>query len=156
SVSVQGFAKTPDTDDDAHFNAIGPDFFKNLGTPLLAGREFTRGDVVGSPKVVIVNEAFAKKFGLGHEVLGKMMGEHDSLNLQIVGLVRDAKYSEVKRDAPAVYYLPYKQDSSIGSMHFYVRSSVPPETLGPAIRSVITKLDHNLPVEGLKTLPRQI
>ncbi|MGH7617430.1 MAG: FtsX-like permease family protein [Gemmatimonadaceae bacterium] len=156
SVIVQGFAKTPDTDDDAHFDAVGPDFFKQLGTPLLAGREFTASDAVGAPKVGIVNEAFAKKFGLGRDAVGKMMGEGDSLNVQIVGLVADAKYSDVKSVIPAVYYLPYKQDSSIGSMNFYVRSSVAAQTLSPEIRGVITKLDRNLPIDGLKTLPQQI
>jgi predicted permease len=156
SVNVQGFAKTPDTDDDANFDAVGPDFFKLLGVPLLSGREFTRSDVVGSPQVAIVNEAFAKKFGLGHEPIGKMMGTNDSMNIQIVGMIRDAKYSEVKKAIPPVYYLPYKQDSSIGSMHFYVKSSVPLDGLGPQLRSVIHKIDPNLPIEGLKSLPQQI
>ncbi len=157
SVSVQGFPKTPDTDDDAHFNAIGPDFFKLLGTRVLAGREFTRSDVVGAPRVAIVNEAFAKKFKLGRAAVGKMMGEDgDSLNIQIVGMIQDAKYSEVKEAIPAVYYLSYKQDSTIGSMHFYVRSSVPSETLGPQIRLAIAALDHNLPIEDFKSLPQQI
>jgi len=156
SVSVQGFAKTPDTDDDAHFNAVGPGFFKLLETPVLAGREFTASDVIGAPKVAIVNEAFAKKFGLGRDVVGKMMGEGDSLNLQIVGLVADAKYSEVKQAILPVYYLPYKQDSTVGAMNFYVRSSALPQMLAPEIRGVIAKLDRNLPIEEFKTLPQQI
>ena len=97
-MSVQGFAKTPDTDDDAYFNAVGPDFFQAIGIPLLAGREFTRSDVVGSPKVAIVNESFAKKFELGRGAVGKMIGEGDKLDIQIVGLVKDARYSGVKQD----------------------------------------------------------
>jgi putative ABC transport system permease protein len=156
SVSVQGFAKTPDTDDDADFDAVGPDFFRVLGIQLVSGREFTPSDVVGAPKVAVVNEAFAKKFGLGREPLGKMMGERDTLNVQIVGMIRDAKYSEVKATIPPVYYLPYKQDTTIGSMTFYVQSGLPLETVGPQIRSVVRKLDPNLPIEGLKSLPQQI
>ena len=156
SVSVQGFAKTPDTDDDAYFNAVGPDFLKVIGIPLLAGREFTRSDVVGSPKVAIVNESFAKKFGIGREAVGKMMGEGDKLDIRIVGLVKDARYSGVKQDMRPVYYLPYKQDSTVGSMMFYVRSGVATTTLGPELRAVVTKLDHNLPIDAFKTLPQQI
>jgi predicted permease len=155
-VSVQGFTKTPDTDANARFNAVGPDYFKLLGVPILSGREFTRSDVVGSPNVALVNETFAKKFGLGKNAVGKMMGEGDSLNVQIVGLVKDAKYSAVKQVIPPVFFLPYKQDSTIGSLSFYVRSALPPQTLMPEIRAVITKLDRNLPIEDFKTLPQQI
>ena len=155
-VSVQGFAKTPDTDANARFNAIGPNYFQLLGIPLLAGREFTRGDVIGSPKVAIVNETFVKKFGLGRDVIGKMMGQGDSLNVQIVGLVKDAKYSSVKDVIPPLFFLPYKQDSTIGFLSFYVRSALPPETLAPEIRGVMAKLDHNLPIEDFKSLPQQV
>jgi predicted permease len=156
SVSVQGFAKTPDTDDDAYFNAIGPNFFKLLGQPLVSGREFTAADVVGAPKVAVVNEEFARKFGIGREAVGKMMGEGDHLDIQIVGLVRDAKYSRVKDKIRPVYYLAYKQDSTVGTLNFYVKSSVPVELLAPEIRSLVGRLATNLPIEGLKTLPRQI
>ena len=155
-VSVQGFRKTPDTDANSRFNAVGPNYFRVIGVPVLAGREFTRSDVVRSPNVAIVNEAFAKKFGLGRDAVGKMMGQGDSLNIQIVGLVKDAKYSSVKQIVPPLFFLPYKQDSTLGSLSFYVRSSVPPETLMPEIRSIIGKLDHNLPIEDMKTLPQQI
>jgi predicted permease len=155
-VSVQGFRKTPDTDANSRFNAVGPDYFHVMGVPLLAGREFTRSDIVRSPNVAIVNEAFAKKFGLGRDAVGKMMGQGDSLNVQIVGLVKDAKYSSVKQVVPPIFFLPYKQDSTLGSLSFYVRSSVPPQTLMPEVRSIVTKLDRNLPIDEMKTLPQQI
>jgi ABC-type antimicrobial peptide transport system permease subunit len=73
-----------------------------------------------------------------------------------VGLVADAKYSEVKQAILPVYYLPYKQDSTVGGLNFYVRSSALPQTLAPEIRGVISKLDRNLPIEEFKTLPQQI
>ena len=155
-VSVQGFAKTPDTDANSRFNAIGPRYFSLMDIPLLAGREFTRGDVIGAPQVAIVNEAFAKKFGLGRDAVGKMMGQGDTLNVQIVGLVKDAKYNGVKAEIPPIFFLPYKQDSTIGSVTFYVRGALPPEALMPQIRNVIATLDHNLPIEDFKTLPQQV
>src|SRR5207244_857117 len=63
-VSVQGFKKGPDTDAGSRYNEIGPDYFRALGVRRLAGREFTLSDALGAPKVDIVNEAFARKFGL--------------------------------------------------------------------------------------------
>jgi ABC-type antimicrobial peptide transport system permease subunit len=56
---------------------------------------------------------------------------------------------------PPMFFLPYKQDSTIGSVSFYVRGALPPEALMPQIRNVIATLDHNLPIEEFKTLPQQ-
>jgi predicted permease len=155
-VSVQGFAKTPDTDADAYFNAVAPGYFGNMGEPLISGREFTSADVMGAPKVAIVNESFAKKFGLGANAVGKLMGEGDSLNLVIVGLVKDSRYSSVKQKMRPVFFLPYKQDTTVGSLTFYVRSTVPAQTLMPEIRAALARIDRTLPIEDFKTMPQQI
>ena len=91
----------------------GPGYFRTLGVPLMAGREFTAADGLGAPKVAIVNEAFAKKFNLGRDAVGKRMGDDggdSKLEIEIVGLVQNAKYSEVKQVIPPVFFLPYRQD----------------------------------------------
>jgi len=157
-VSVQGFKKGPDTDANSRFNEVGPGYYKTLGITVLSGREFTASDEIGSPKVAVVNEAFAKKFGLGREAVGKFMsnGGGDSLNVQIVGLVKDASYNDVKDAPPPMFALPYRQDSTVGSMTFYVRSAGDPIQTLRAIPAVIKRLDPNLPVENLKTLPQQV
>jgi predicted permease len=159
-VYVQGFDVGPDTDNGSSFNEIGPGFFRTLGIPLIAGREFTPGDASGAPKTAIVNEAFARKFKLGRDAVGKRMrtGERDKteLDIEIVGLVQDAKYSEVKRVIPPQYFSPYRQDDALGFMNFYVRSSLSPEELLPVIRKTVASLDANLPVEDLKTMEAQV
>ena len=157
-VSVQGFKKGPDTDANARFNEVGPGYFRTLGIPLLAGREFTEADVTGAPQVVVVNEAFAKKFGLGRDAVGKFIWSNgnDDLDKQIVGLVRDAKYSQVKDEIPPLFFQPYRQDSTVGSMAYYVRTSLSPAQLLRTIPTVVARLDPNLPVESLKTMPQQV
>src|SRR5690348_12083134 len=72
-VSVEGFKKGPDTNANSRFNEIGPGYFTTVGVQLLRGREFTASDEAGTPKVAIVNQAFAKKFGLGSDAVGKRM-----------------------------------------------------------------------------------
>jgi predicted permease len=126
--------------------------------PMVAGREFSTADALGSPKVAIVNEAFTKKFNLGRDAIGKFMGANggDSTDMQIVGVVKDAKYDRVKRNAPAMFIVPYRQDSTVGSLHFYVRTSGNPTQLLRAIPGIVKKLDPNLPVESLKALPQQV
>ena len=158
SVSVEGFRKGPDTDDDAYFNEVGPGYFRAMGIPLVAGREFTASDVVGSPAVAIVNEAFAKKFGLGQNVIGKYMGQHkgDTLDIQIVGLVKNTKYSGVRNQPRPIYLLPYRQDTLVGDITFYARTGSNPATLLRAIPSLVSRIDPQLPIEALKTVSRQL
>jgi predicted permease len=158
-VAVEGFKRGPDTDANARFNEIGPDYFRTLGVPLMAGREFNDADALGTPKVAIVNEAFAKKFNLGREAVGKRIGtgrDQDNMDIQIVGLVQNAKYSEVKQEMPPLFFTPYRQDSTLGSINVYVRTALEPQQLLRTLPAVIARLDPNLPVENLKTMPQQV
>jgi len=157
SVMVQGFASGPDTDTHSFYNEIGPGYFRTLGIPLMAGREFTAADSVGTQKVAVVNEAFAKKFNLGREAVGKRMSQGSSkLDVEIVGIVQNAKYSEVRQELPPIFFLPYRQSERIGSMSVYVRSAGDLDPMLRAVPGVVSRLDPNLPVEQLKTLPQQV
>ena len=160
SLGVEGFEAGPDTDTNASYNGIGPGYFKTMGIPLMVGREFTRGDVFGSPKVAIVNQAFARKFNLGDNPIGKRFGlgggPGTKLDIEIVGMVKDAKYSDVKRQPPPQYFLPYRQEERLGYAYFYVRSSTPTEQMLSTIPAVIRKLDATLPLDDVKTMATQV
>jgi predicted permease len=156
-VRVEGYPHGPDIDNNSRFNEISPDYFKVTGVPMLAGREFTVADSRGRPNVAIVNETFAKKFGLGRDAVGKRMSRGgDTLNIEIVGLAKDAKYSDVKAKVPPVFFIPWRQDTTAGSLRFYVRSSMDPAVVVRTVPGVIKKLDPNLPVVGLRTLEQQV
>ena len=156
-VQVEGYPKGPDIDNNSRYNELGVGYFKTLGVPLINGRDFTQADALGRPKVAIVNEAFAKKFHIGKDAVGKRMSQGgDTLDIEIIGLAKDSKYSDVKKPIPPVFYVPYRQDSTIGSNRFYVRSGMDPATVLRAIPNVIKKLDPNLPVAGMRTLEQQV
>jgi predicted permease len=156
-VSVEGFTAGPDTDTNSSYNEVGPGYFRTLGVPLMAGREFTRADVAGAPKVAIVNEAFAKKFSLGRNAIGKRLGNRGKVpDVDIVGLVQNAKYSEVKGEVPPVFFQPYRQSNEIGAINFYVRSSLDGERLLAAVPKVLALVDTNLPIEHLRTMRQQV
>jgi predicted permease len=160
SVAVEGFNAGPDTDMNSRFNIVGPAYFQTLGMSLIAGREFTRADTMGASKVVVVNEAFAKKFNLGRDAVGKHMGDNDGpnakLTMEIVGLVQNAKYSDVKKEIPPQFFRPARQDERAGFITFYARVATDPDQFLANIPKAIARLDANLPVENLKTLPNQI
>jgi predicted permease len=158
SVSVEGFEAGPDTDTGSRYNEVLPGYFSTLGMPLLAGREVTAADGFGAPKVAVVNETFAKKFNLGTDPVGRMMatGRSRNLDIRIVGLVKDAKYSEVKGDVPPLFFMPILQNERIGSVTFYVRTAIDPEAFLRNIPKTVARVDPNLPVDELRTLPQQI
>ena len=157
-VSVQGIKREPDMDMGSRTTMVGPDYFRTIGAQLVAGREFTVADGLNASKVAIVNEAFAKKFKLGTDAVGKFIAEglSDSLDIEIVGLVRDNKYSDVKDPVPPVFVRPWRQDSIMGSLTFYVRGKIGPSQLLKEIPTVMKRLDANIPLEGLMTVPQQI
>ena len=159
-VRVQGFESGPDIDSNSRVNEAGPGYFRTLSIPLLAGREFTRADTSGAQKVAIVNEAFARKFKLGRDVIGKRMKASGSpgteLDIEIVGLAQDAKYNTLKREAPPLYIVPYRQGGDLGFINFYVRTSLDEQQLLATIPAVIKRLDPTLPIEDIKTMNLQL
>ena len=158
AVHVQGFTSGPDIDADSRLNQVGPGYFQMMGVPLIAGRDIAESDLHGGARVAVVNETFAKKFGLGRDAVGKFMsdGENDSLTVQIVGLTPDVKYNSVKDTIPPVFYFAARQDWSIGELNFYVRSSLPGAQVMASVRSAMKALDPTIPVEDLKSMPQQI
>jgi predicted permease len=158
-VSVQGFEGGPDVDSHSFYNEVGPGYFRTTGVPMRAGREFTAADVLGGPKVAIVNEAFVKKFNLGNDAVGKFMaqgtGNAVKLDVEIVGVVKNAKYSEVKQTVPPVFFLPYRQDSQLGYLTFYARADRDAADVLRAVPGIVAQLDQNLPVADLRTMTQQ-
>lgn len=125
-VTVPGY-DAPERDRISNFNRVTPDYFRVMGTPLLAGRDINASDAIGSPKVVIVNEAFARKFFKGETPLGKTFMEGvpnrpESSNYEIVGMVADAKYSSLREPAPPTMYTAWGQaETAQSSQRFSVR-----------------------------------
>ena len=157
NLTVQGFEAGPDTDTTANIARIGTDYFRTLGIPMLAGRDFSPADAAAAPRVAIVNESFARKFKLSNPIGVRMAtGAGDvPLNIEIVGLVRDAKYSDVKEPAPPQFFLPYRQ-ATFGSLTIYARTSSDARQLRSVITALVARADPNLPVERLLTMDEQI
>jgi ABC-type antimicrobial peptide transport system permease subunit len=83
-------------------------------------------------------------------------GPSSPLDMEIVGLVANAKYSEVKRDVPPQFFIPYRQDDRTGFATFYVRTGGEPTAFMASISKAVAQLDPKLPIENMRTLPQQI
>jgi predicted permease len=156
SVIVEDYKPDPGTTPDSLFQKIGSAYFSTFGIPLISGREFVRSDTAGSREVVIVNEAFANKFNLGRGAVGKHIGTGPNLDMEIVGLVQNSKYREVKEAVQPQFYYPYRQDDRTEHLSFYVRTSLDPDQFLPSVNKVMAQLDPTLPVENLCTMPQQV
>ena len=149
-VSVEGFETGPDIDANSRYNEVGPGYLSTLGIPLMGGREFDVSDTRGAPKVAIVNEAFARKFNLDpREAVGKFMSTNsragaDDLDIQIIGVMQDAKYNDVKDAVPPLFFTPYRQDEGLGWINFYVRTELPTDQILRAVPDVFRTLDQQV------------
>ena len=158
NVKVQGFECLPDVDCNSRWNAIGAGYFTKMGVTPKAGRDVVPSDVEGGPRVAVVNQAFVDKFNLGPNALGKFMadGRGDSLTIQIVGVVPNVKYNDVKNAPQPVFYRPWTQSGIVSRMYFYIRTNLPPGQLVGMLPKVLATIDPTLPVEDLKTMPQQV
>ena len=154
NVAIEGVETGPGTDANVSLNYVSPGFFGTVGMPLLVGRDFADSDAPDRPKVAIVNERFLEKFGLERNVIGKRMsvGQGGPLDIEIVGVVHDAKYSGVKAPTPAQVFGPRLQSFAPSSLNFYVRSSTTLLALRKAVEQVLARLDANLPLMDLRTM----
>jgi predicted permease len=151
-VQVQGLEPEEGRDMNSRLNYVGAGYFSKMGIALLDGREFTDADRGGAADVMVVNEAFLRKFDIPRaSAVGTMVGRStaEGPDHQIVGVVPDTKYASVKDSAGAVFYTPWMQNEGLNGLHFYVRSATDAGGVAGAIPAVMRELDPNLPVEGL-------
>jgi predicted permease len=151
-VQVEGYRFRPDESEAVGFNAIAPDYFRTLGTPLLAGREFDTRDTPTSPKAAIVNQHFARYFFGEGSALGRRV---TSVNVayEIVGVVRDAKYQDLRDGIINTMYIPWMQrDGDQPSNYSYLmRLEGNPMRLVPGLDRVIREADPALRVRTART-----
>lgn len=157
NVTVEGFVPRNEDDAEASLNSVGADYFRTLGIPLVAGREFTSADnTPAAPRQVIVNEAFARHFFGGRNAVGRRMargaGKSTQPDRTIIGVVKDAKYSDLREPVPPVFYAPYAHELSLSTLHFYVRTAVEPDAVLGLIRQQVASLDPDLPIRDLRTM----
>jgi predicted permease len=146
---------------------VSPNYFQTLGMPLLAGRDFDTRDAIGTPRVAIVNDALARKYFPGlpfAQVLGKRMtqaitlpsGPSQSGPIEIVGIVRDARFNDVRETARPLMYEPYLQHPGGGLRGIEVRSTEPPATVTDAVRRTLRQVAPEAMIRHVRTLEEQV
>lgn len=160
-VVVEGY--TPKSRDDAmaSFNNVSDRYFETVGTSLVGGRDFNNRDTLTSPKVAIVSKSFAQKYFSASSPLGQRFRLRDgnTLNdpIEIVGIVKDAKYGSLRDDPSPFVFIPWSQGGAPGPLTgFELRAAAgPPTALIPGVKSAIARMNPNVSIE-FKTLAAKV
>ena len=158
NIQIEGVDFAQDADTYAAATAVGSGYFAALDVALLAGRVFTDQDTAEMPRVAIVNQAFARKFNLGDDVIGRRLGNGDPRNsVEIVGLVADAKHASVKGDVPPLTYYARRQSAGwFQSMWVYVRGSIDVDALKATIPRVMAEIAPDVPLVTVQTMRERL
>ncbi|MBS1812746.1 MAG: ABC transporter permease [Acidobacteria bacterium] len=137
----------------AYSNRVTPGYFGAMGTRLLQGRDFTVQDSENAPRVVIINESFARRFWPGQDPIGRQfrLSRADAQPVQIIGVAQDGKYANLNEDAKPFVFRPLWQ-SFMGSSTLVVRSVAESQQMMAAVRNELQQLDPNLPIASAKTM----
>jgi predicted permease len=136
-------------------NVVGPEYFRTIEIPLIAGRDFTITDDATMPKAAIVNESFARFYFAGEDPLGKKIGVTRA-EYTIVGVARDAKYAHVRETPQRVWYVPYEQQPGAKYLDLYVRTTGDVESMTQAIRAAIGEVDKGVALFDVRSQEAQI
>jgi putative ABC transport system permease protein len=159
--SIAGYDAKDEEDMTMEMPSVTPGYFAALQIPLLAGRTLTDHDIPGQPMVAVVNATFARKYfgnpqqALGHMV-GRGSGSDTKFDIQIVGVVGDAKHSGVRDDIRRTIYRPFFQNDKSGTLQYYVRTVQSPESGEANIRAALQNLDSKLVLDTMRTMDEQI
>jgi predicted permease len=150
--------KVPQTAE-VYFHEVRENFMEAMGIPLLLGRMFTAKDDLKAPKVAVVNQTFAEKYLPG----GSPIGQRFSMDIarpdpiEIIGVVKDAKYTSPRDEIPATMYRSWLQTpGAINAMTFEVRTTGDPKAFVGAIRQAVREVEPNLPLNNIKTQIEQV
>jgi putative ABC transport system permease protein len=133
---------------------VTPGFFRTMGIPHRAGRDFSEGDREGAPGVAIVSERTVALLYPGEDPLGKRLqvnARPPGQQVEIVGVVGDVKMTSLDTETGAAVYLPHSQ-LSIGTMSLVVRTGTPPLSLAPTVAAVVRSIDPQVPLADVKSM----
>jgi len=139
---------------EANSREISPDYFRVMGVPLRAGRDFTPHDDAQAPHVAIINQTLADRVFPGEDPVGQRIDftYTDTPNLWlIVGVVGDENMTALDAPANPVIYTPFDQ-SADSYMNVVIRTAQSPDSLGPSAERVIRQMDPAIPVFDVQSM----
>jgi predicted permease len=158
-VHVEGYVPKSRKDMVVWTNSISPGFFVTMETPLIAGRDFNEHDTLHAPLVAVINESMASKFfGSPLSAVGKTFrnGWNEiSGPIQIIGVVKDTKYTSLRAEGEAIAYYPLSQLPPMRWANFVLRANGPAASLIPSVKAAVDEVNHDITLQ-FRTLALQV
>ena len=133
---------------------VSPGFFKTVGVPIVAGRDFAATDSAAAPKVIVVNETMKQRFWPDANAVGQPFTIADQ-TYEVVGIARDTKYRNLREPSRMAMYLPYQQ-SHEASANLLVRTSLPTDSIVESVRAAVREVDPALPLYNVRTMAEHV
>jgi predicted permease len=149
---VEGYTYGPNEDVHVHVSYIEEDYFRTLRTPVILGREFNDRDTATSPKLVVVNEAFARRYFQGQSPLGKWVKFKGDDRMEIVGMAKDIRSRSLPGDIPATVYVATAQQSRPPTGAYIVRGA----GIAGIVDSALKRVDGKLRATDVRTLDENL
>jgi predicted permease len=143
AVNVEGYAKAPDEPMGVNLYRVSPGFFNTLRIPLLEGRDFTVADDSKAPRVMIVNQAFVRRYFRGESPIGRKVEVAKGEWNTIVGMVRDSKYFSVSEAPRPHFFTPILQRAVGQQVYYFVRTVRNPVTFMTGMRREVAAVNAN-------------
>ncbi len=140
----------------AQSSLVSPEYFRTLGIPLVAGRDFNDQDTANAPKVAIINEQMGRHFFGAANPLGRKIGTGEQPDTIVVGVVKDAQYISLREPALRHFYQPIAQQPQLFDLTMHIKTAGEPAALVDLVRAQVQRLDPHLPLYEVKTLGKQI
>ena len=157
SASVEGYTPQPNEDPTVYVNGVSPGYFETLGTTLLLGRDFGKQDRQNTPKVALINETMMKHYFSGANPIGRRVTLGGREPMEIIGVVKDARYMSLREEIHRTVYVNCLQDATVdGSLTLEVQTVGDPSGIIAPLRNEIGALDSSVPLTGFGTLARQV
>jgi len=153
-IVVDGYQPPPEEQPIVQYNEVGPDYLATMGIALLSGREFTRADDESAALVAVVNETMVAQYWLGRNPIGQRV-QVKGRWMQVVGVARDSKYESVRETPKPFFYVPRRQNFTIGA-GLFIRTPLRAETVATALAREVHALDVNLAPYEMITLQEQV
>jgi predicted permease len=150
-VAAKGVQYKPETYPTGFPRIISEGYFRAMGVPLRAGRDFTERDTKGSLNVIIINESLARNLWPGENPIGKIV-RADNPERTVVGVVGDVHHMALEEASGNEFYIPMRQTQDYGSVDLVVRTSLPTAELASRLREALRPIEPDLPTANLRTL----
>ena len=153
-IAVDGYQPPLEKQPTVKYNEVGPDYFATMGIPLVSGREFTPADDKNGALVAVVNATMAARYWRGKNPIGERV-QVKGRWMRVVGVAKDSKYESVREAPKPFFYVPWRQNFSVGA-GLYIRTPLKPETLAAALVREVRELDGNLALYEVISLQEQV